>query len=672
MRIFFIFFFSFILHTVSAQHIYYLEKKKDNTDQLLKAIEDEKIDSIKALKSYEIAAKFIVRQDLENYHKYIAQGDLLSVNSKAISDIGLYYKALIGFTKPNAVEELEKDFNKILPILSKYKTKEAIKLRIIMYQNISNFRVIQGKEVESMNYLLKYAIPLANSINNFELLGALYKDIAIRFYNEKNYKKTLEYTSLSEKTLNKIIEHGPYSRSHLCEVYMLNAEVLVLQNKQNEAIKYLNKTNNILKQYPESNFTPNYYSILGLYYKKNKKYQEALKTFDIGIELAEKYKNNLILDRIKLMKQELYKDLGEYEKANTILTEVQKTTKIKRNQQEILKEFSENYIGLKDSANAILYAEKYVNIFDSINNVKKNKDISLLEAKYNQAENQKKITKLSLQKNQAELKSKNNQLIALAFSSLAILSSIILFFVWRNQRNEKKLAKQVEINYVQKIENLKNLKKLELSKAILEGEEQERKRLARELHDGLGSWLSGIRINFLNLKNKNAIEQEDFNTIDEQLNITIKELRSISHNLLPETLVKLGLENSLQDLCNHFSSEKMKIDIETYGIQKDLPENFQISIFRIIQELINNAIKHSEATEVFVSCSQDANIFLITVEDNGKGLSKGAINNGIGLKNVENRVHFLNGKMDVKTDEKGTGFYIEFEDYQTNKLINFA
>ena len=172
----------------NAQSIYYLDKKKDNTEKLLKAIQEETVDSIKALKSYEIAARFVVRQDLDNYNKYIAQGDLFSKNSQIISDIGLYYKALIGFTKPNAIELLENDFNTILPILKKYNETDAKKLRLIMFQNLSNFSLIKGKEAESMDYLLNHAIPIAKSmVNNPELLGTLYKDVAIRFYNEKNY-----------------------------------------------------------------------------------------------------------------------------------------------------------------------------------------------------------------------------------------------------------------------------------------------------------------------------------------------------------------------------------------------------------------------------------------------------------------------------------------------------
>ena len=255
-------------HT-NAQNIYYLDKKKDNTEKLLKAIQEETVDSIKALKSYEIAARFVVRQDLDNYNKYIAQGDLFSKNSQIISDIGLYYKALIGFTKPNAIELLENDFNTILPILKKYNETDAKKLRLIMFQNLSNFSLIKGKEAESMDYLLNHAIPIAKSmVNNPELLGTLYKDVAIRFYNEKNYAKTLEYINLSEINFDKIKDYTSQSISYQCELYMLKAEVLLMLNKQSEALKYLDKTNEILKKYPENNFMSYYYSIMGLYYKK--------------------------------------------------------------------------------------------------------------------------------------------------------------------------------------------------------------------------------------------------------------------------------------------------------------------------------------------------------------------------------------------------------------------
>jgi two-component system, NarL family, sensor kinase len=201
--------------------------------------------------------------------------------------------------------------------------------------------------------------------------------------------------------------------------------------------------------------------------------------------------------------------------------------------------------------------------------------------------------------------------------------------------------------------------------------EQERTKMARELHDGLGSMLSGIKHSF-------SAMTKDFNLNDKQellfhanldkLNESIKELRNISHNMASDSLLKYGLENSLRDYCNN-ASLNSGIPVSFTALDtKDLKitEEKSVHIFRIIQELFQNIINHSNAKNVVVQISNNNKHLYITVEDDGKGfdLAETKKRDGIGLRNIESRVKILKGDLDYKTSPgKGTSVLMTIPNY---------
>ena len=200
-------------------------------------------------------------------------------------------------------------------------------------------------------------------------------------------------------------------------------------------------------------------------------------------------------------------------------------------------------------------------------------------------------------------------------------------------------------------------------KAMMEKEiaiEQERTKMARELHDGLGSMLSGIKHSFAAMTKEFELSDKQellFHANVEKLNESIKELRNISHNMASDSLLKYGLENSLRDYCNN-ASLNSGIPVSFTALNtKDLNINEEksIHIFRIIQELFQNIMKHSAAKNVVVQISNNNKQLYITVEDDGKGFDMGQIKrqDGIGLKNIETRIKLLKGNLDYKTAPGG-------------------
>ncbi len=149
------------------------------------------------------------------------------------------------------------------------------------------------------------------------------------------------------------------------------------------------------------------------------------------------------------------------------------------------------------------------------------------------------------------------------------------------------------------------------------------------------------------------------------LDSSIKEMRRVAHNMMPEALVKFGLDTALKDFCNDINqSGALKLSYQSIGLKDTVIEQTTaIAIFRIVQELLNNTMKHSAATNAIVQVSKMDDLLSVTVEDDGKGFDASILekSKGIGWENIKNRVEFLKGKLDVNSQSgKGTSVHIEF------------
>lgn len=187
--------------------------------------------------------------------------------------------------------------------------------------------------------------------------------------------------------------------------------------------------------------------------------------------------------------------------------------------------------------------------------------------------------------------------------------------------------------------------------------------MAKDLHDGLGGMLAGVKINLSTWSSHhlNPELHRDFYKILNQLDNSVAELRHVARNLMPESLLNFGLETALHDLCEFYTRKDLDIYFQPINIEKDLPLKIQLNIYRIVQELLANAVKHAEASNILLQCSQSDDNFMITIEDNGKGFEKDIekTSKSMGLRNLKNRVNYLKGKMEVSSDNQGTTVNIE-------------
>lgn len=301
--------------------------------------------------------------------------------------------------------------------------------------------------------------------------------------------------------------------------------------------------------------------------------------------------------------------------------------------------------------NAELYRFKSDSVVSMRNLEELNAYAQDLETKY---QTEKKEAQILLQQEQLRRKTTINYI--LVGGAIALL--LILLLTYRNYRSRQKLQ-QV------KITELETEKKLTATEAVLKGEEQERARLAKDLHDGLGGMLSGIKYSLGSLV-VNGEQAEALERSISMLDNSINEMRRVAHNMMPEVLLKYGLDTALREFCEEISRSGV-IDARYQAIDMDEAKADQttaVTLYRLVQELVNNVIKHAAATNILVQAhymSQEK-MLSVTVEDDGKGVDAIELEQsaGIGWINIRNRVDFLKGRVDIlSTKGQGTSVVIE-------------
>lgn len=295
-----------------------------------------------------------------------------------------------------------------------------------------------------------------------------------------------------------------------------------------------------------------------------------------------------------------------------------------------------------DYENAYNALSEYVDIGDSIFTQQSLQQINDLNVKYETSEKERLIAEKDLALTR---KSANMRLLVISLVAIAAILCLALF-----------LYQQRRKTYQQTIKALKREQDISLLKALMTGEEKERNRLARELHDGLGGMLAAAQMQISNAGGENM------NKAAELVNQAAMESRRIAHNLLPETLLRYGLDEALRSYCQSITDSKLlTIDYQSSGLDQRLEQSVELSIYRIVQELVNNIVKHAGATEALVQLQRNGDRLAITVEDDGRGFAPSR-KDGIGLSNINSRISYLNGTIDIQSgQQKGTSVFIEIQ-----------
>jgi len=356
----------------------------------------------------------------------------------------------------------------------------------------------------------------------------------------------------------------------------------------------------------------------GAAYTRTGDYKKAELEIDSAKQIAMEIKSVLRLAKVYSAYARLYSSSGNYYKATQAY--------------RILD-------SLKDSIYSENMSRNTAEIRELYDTEKKEGEIKLL-----QKENRIKNLEISQQKNRFR-----NQLMFAAILLMLILSGITLWYI----RSRYRLKVQAEKD------------KIRIQKegyaAVVNAEEGERKRIAMELHDGLGQLLSAARLNVSVLEDvAQEPDREAVENAESLIDQAITDLRNISHNLMPSALIRLGLVPALNDMASKINSGRQVIvEVKTSGIDHRLPEDFEIALYRVVQEAVNNILRHANASLISIRLSKVKETLNLEISDNGKGMPENAEKNskGIGWNDIRSRVSLFNGNMILYSDP-GTGTHI--------------
>jgi len=332
----------------------------------------------------------------------------------------------------------------------------------------------------------------------------------------------------------------------------------------------------------------------------------------------------------------------------------------------IYKELSVTYAALDSLHSAYYYAYKYADLADSILLVNRDTAAQRIVMQFDTREKSKAIEILKKEKQSALSQAQEQRLF---IAALAVgLGALILamFFIVRDYRHRLHTTRVInqqkeEIN-ARKIRELEDALKIETMQSMLEGQESERQRIAHDLHDSLGGLLAAARLQLESLSGKvpQLQDDKDLLKIKDLLDETIDEPRQIARNLQPGTLLQFGLVKAIQDLINRVQSKGgPEISFQHFGSYTDLSQHFALNCYRIVQELLQNCMKHAKSKEILVQLTRTDQQIALIVEDDGVGFNQETVLKGMGTGNIAQRVQFLKGEMSIQTAPgKGTSTLI--------------
>ncbi len=308
------------------------------------------------------------------------------------------------------------------------------------------------------------------------------------------------------------------------------------------------------------------------------------------------------------------------------------------------------YAGLGNLKQAYEYQQKYVLLNDSLINESNTEKIQELEARYENERKEKAIAQLNeeaavqdatILKQKAVIRTRNAIIVGV------LMALAIAAFATNNYRQKQQLARQEkEIEYQKRME-LQNQQKLLMMDAMIEGQENERIRVAKDLHDGVGSLLAALKIRIGTIGTQET-KDDSYQNVYQLAGNAYEEVRRVAHNMMPLVLINQGLISALKQLVSNVKeSSHLDIHWQMLGAAPRLQPNEELMLYRIVQELLNNVVKHAEATEVIVQMSEDEHHHVLMVEDNGRGFDPGINKDGMGLENIRSRIEYLGADVDI-------------------------
>lgn len=490
-----------------------------------------------------------------------------------------------------------------------------------------------------------------------EAVANYYANISTIYYNLNQPEKALEYDLAAipfrMQTMNPELEAMTYF--YVCDDFFN-------LGKYDSASVYLQKAKPLAETINKSKLNYNLYSRLGKIARSRKNFAAAIPYMIRALNEAMRNGSHFLISHSRRSLAECYEATGKFDSARAQLTQGLSAIapeNFPKEKLEILKALVRVEDTTKHIAAAYGYLKQVEALSDSLKTNESKTAVAEIENKYQAAQKEKEI--LQLEKDKEIQSFSIKQQSTLNYILVGSLTAVLLLGVllYRNYR-QKQLLQQLKITELEKDRQLMAVD------AMLKGQEEERSRLAKDLHDGLGGMLSGVKYSLNNMKDNLIVTPDNMAVFERSLDMidtSIKELRRVAHNMMPEMLTKFGLNEALKEYCNNVNATQLlKVKYQSFGMDKRLDSSVEIIIYRIVQELLNNILKHAAASETLVQLIREGGRLNILVEDNGKGFDTAMLeqSKGAGWTNIHSRVDYLKGRLDIQSEiGKGTSVTIE-------------
>ncbi|MEM7512698.1 MAG: tetratricopeptide repeat protein, partial [Bacteroidota bacterium] len=551
-------------------------------------------------------------------------------------------------------------FEKLLA-LKKGKNQE---LEVISdLSQFGNMLMSKGEYDKAQTYFFD-ALSMAEGTNDTLLMIGVLSEIGNVFIRQQSWDNARNFVTdaLNIATQKKLDRWEAINRKHMGLIEQATGN-------RKEALSHFQRSLNIQEEKLGNQLEIAQLQILIAYLlEETADYTQALSYLNQALTYKKQQEDILGIMDIELEIANIYLKQGKNSSAISLLKSIEKresSVNSIRVKERLSYYLSMAYEELGQYRKSLSYHQAYTAFKDSIFNDQNNTIINELASKYDVAKREKEnaeleaniiLQKLKIEEKESIISQKTQQNYLLIGSiAMAALAIVVILYIYRKRQELDR----------QKLITLEKEKEAASLRARISGEERERKRIAQELHDGLGSLLAAVKMQFSAVqKSLPDLESSDrYNQATQLLDDACEEVREVSHNLMPGTLIQLGLKKSLEERIL-FISQSKDIDITfiSHGLEKPLEEATTVSIYRIISELLSNIIKHAKATEALIQVNREDELIFITVEDNGEGFDWPPTGkpSGIGLRNIQSRLDILSGSISIDSKMKeGTSIHME-------------
>lgn len=575
--------------------------------------------------------------DPQTAHQHLDTAENLALKSKnpAQSANVHYYRAVIFYLTGdniNCISFAEKALELHKQTGNDYGQTSVYNLLGLVSSSIGDF-------VKAVDYYHQ-SLAIAEKGDNLYAVSNPLHNISIIYQKTNDYVSSLEYAFEALKIREQIRD-----KAFIAESYLSIGAIYYLMKQYPEAEEHLLKAELLFKEQDNAVGLSQTYNNLGLVYKATGKLQQAEDFFRKALSFSREQegRNEDLASSLRNLSYTLItkKDFASAKKYASEAEEISRKHNLLNHRKEALEALSDAWEGMKDYEKAFSAHKELLSVSDSLLNQEKTQQLLNLEVKYQTAQKDKTIAEQALTLSEKDRILAQRKMWIILVSSFAMLSLIIFYVVQNEKRIRLKKEEEQKINSV-----------------IFESEQKERIRIARDLHDSIGQKLSVMKMLL-----PKADGNENLAKISGFLDETATEVRSISHNLIPEIL-NFGLIKAIDEMTDRINStENISVEFRTNETTNRLNLNKQteISVYRIIQEIMSNIVRHSKTDKILIEIKSFPDFIQINIKDNGIGFDINAIDQseGLGWKNIFARIKLINGNLKVHSEKnKGSDFLI--------------